>query len=325
MIRRRMTRAVALAALLPVAFSGVAVGEDHGSGSDRAVRIVGSGYTMPRFTRPWAERFEQSTGQTVEVVTTGTSTGPPALIEGQADIAAMTRPMNEPEAAQVTRRLGAPPTAFPVAEDYVVVFVNEANPLDGLTLAQVDAIYSEERRCGAPRGVSRWGQVGVQADFAERSIALFGRRPGSGTASFFRARALCGGPFKKWMRISPGTTSASLRVVESRFGIGFGSLRDRQPGMKAIAIAESEAGPYVSPVDPDATDAPYPLRRTLDLVIVVPPSGDVRSEVLDFLEHVYSEESQTLLPEVGYQALSAVDRERALEQIRELREGASSE
>jgi ABC-type phosphate transport system substrate-binding protein len=104
------------------------------------LRIVGSGYSMPVLMRPWIEAFEAETGVVVEVVPSGTSTGPPALVARRADVAAMTRPLREAEAEAISRTLGAPAIVLPVARDEVAVFVNEDNPIGRITLAQIDAI-----------------------------------------------------------------------------------------------------------------------------------------------------------------------------------------
>lgn len=299
--------------------------------ADRPLRIVGSGYSMPVLMRPWVEAFENETGIEVEVVPSGTSTGPPALIEGRADIAAMTRPLREAESEAISLRFGAPPMVLPVAGDEVAIFVNTGNPVDRITLAEIDAIYSESRRCGAPLNITHWGQLGAVGEFANRTIALFGRRPGSGTATFFRTRALCGGEFKDWMRISPGRTSASLQVVESRLGIGFGSLRDQRPGMKALAVAVSESGPFVRPGEGGSSAVPYPLARTLDFVVAAPASkheglekGALHPALLTFLESVLSGDAQASASTSGYAPLTEEQMIESRRQLDSMRVRAAS-
>ena len=291
------------------------------SGAEDAapLRIVGSGYSMPVLMRPWVEAFTARTGVAVEVVPSGTSTGPPALIEGRADIAAMTRPLREAEAKALRARFGVDPISLPVARDEVAIFVNDANPLERMTLAQIDAVYSRDRLCGAPEDIVRWGQLGLGGEYVDRAIALFGRRPGSGTGVFFRSRALCGGDFKDWMRISPGQASASLRVVESRFGIGFGSLRDLRPGMKVVAVAIEDDGPYVRPGQGDAASA-YPLARTFDFVVPRREPQEQHPALVEFLSSVLSPEAQASATTAGYSPLTTAQRVRSLDQTAVLEE-----
>lgn len=294
-------------------------------GAQVRLRIVGSGYTMPVFVQPWAEEFEARSGISVEVLPTGTSTAPPALLAGDAEIAAMTRPLHEAEARALEQAFGGAPLVWPVAEDQVAVFVNRENPIEQLTLAELDAVYSKARRCGATEDITRWGALLTRAQIestgwmANRAISLFGRRTGSGTGSFFRERALCDGEFKDWMRISPGRESAALGVAESKFGIGFGSLRDQKKGMKVVAIAETSDGPFVRPGEGSTGAASYALGRTLNFVI--PVRGDVktRKHVLDFLEFVYSESSQAGVVKVGFNSVNPELLKTRLDRIAELR------
>jgi len=288
------------------------------------LRIVGSGYSMPVLMRPWVEAFEAETDYRVEVVPSGTSTGPPALIDGRADIAAMTRPLREAEANAIARRFGGPAVVLPVARDEIAVFVNAENPIERLTLAQIDAIYSKSRRCGAPAEITRWGQIDAVGDFADRAIALFGRRPGSGTATFFRMRALCGGDFKDWMRISPGRSSASLRVVESRMGIGFGSIRDLRPGMKPLAVALDASSPFVRPGETASSRASYPLVRTLDFVVAQPAHAAPHPALIAFLESVLRGDAQAEASRAGYAPLTQQQLETSLARLDGLRTRAPS-
>lgn len=331
--RRPRRDLVVLAVLLWLApgwlLAGLRAANADDGGGERPLTIVGSGYSMPVLMAPWIEAFEAETGLEVEVVPTGTSTGPPALLSGRADIAAMTRSLREPEATAIERRFGEPALVLPVAQDEVAVFVNSGNPVEQITLAQIDAVYSDARRCGGAEDITRWGQLGATGAFVDRSIALFGRRPGSGTATFFRTRALCGGRFKDWMRISPGRTSASLRVVESRLGIGFGSLRDQRAGMKALAVAEDASGPFVRPGRRglgksdygrlQADVAAYPLARTLDFVVLQPTDRAPHPALIPFLESVLREQAQQASLAAGYVPLDRDQLATAMARLEALR------
>ena len=108
----------------------------------------------------------------------------------------MSREMLPAEVEAFRRVRGVEPLAIKVAIDAVAVFVHPANPMGSLSLAQLDAIYSAERRCdGAAEAVRTWGQVGAGGPWAEQAIMAYGHRARSGTRMVFRRVALCGGPF----------------------------------------------------------------------------------------------------------------------------------
>jgi phosphate transport system substrate-binding protein len=265
-----------------------------------AIVVAGSGYTMPRFTARWAEAFRASSGVRVEIERNGTSTGPPALLRGRAQIASMTRPMNGDELEAFRVRLGHEPIGIPVAADALAVFVNQRNPLDRLTIPQIDAIFSSTRACGAERDAAVWGDVGVGGPWADRSIGLYGRRPGSGTGTYFRNVALCGGRFKDWLRINPGGTSAALAIAEAEYGIGFGSFFDRQPGMKALSIAPRKGERYATVAAKDVYSGAYPLGRHLYFYVSQPPGQPLDRALASFIRYSLSEPAQAVVEEMGY-------------------------
>lgn len=265
-----------------------------------AVRITGSGYTMPRFLEPWAAMFEEETGTTVSIAGTGTSTGPPALLRGDADIAAMSRPMNDAELAAFVARRGGEPVAIPVAADALAVFVNGGNPLERLTLLQLDAIFSAERRCGPEEAISRWGEIGLDGAWRERRLTLYGRRPGSGTGALFRELALCGGPYRADLRINPGGASAALAIAEEPYGIGFGGRTDGVEGMKMVAIATAEGEPYKLPTRADDVySGAYPLGRQL-YFYVLGSGHELAAPVREFLVFALSEPAQDVVEQAGF-------------------------
>lgn len=268
------------------------------------IRITGSGYTMPRFTRAWAADFEATRGVTVAITPTGTSTGPPALLRGEADIAGMTRPLNAAEREAFRRRHGREPVGIPVAADAVVVFVNDDNPLERLTLVQVDAVFSRSRLCGADRDAARWGELGLDGGWADRAISLYGRRPGSGTGTFFRNHALCGGEYKQWLQINPGGESAARAIAESRWGIGFGSRSDGREGMKALALARRAGEPYAPPSAEAVASGAYPLGRMLWFYVLPPADGPLDPTLRDFLEFVLMPGPQEAVAKAGFLPVS---------------------
>ncbi len=286
-------------AVAAVGLAEVTRGATSSSPGD-TLRFAGSGYTMPRFTLRWAEAFRAKTGINVEVRRSGTSTGPPALLRGRADIASMTRRMSSAELEAFRRKFGYEPSAIPVAADAVAVFVNKRNPLDRLTLPQVDAIFSKTRQCGAERDAEVWGDLGLEGEWADRMIGLYGRRPGSGTGTYFSNVALCGGEFKDWLRISPGQTSAALAIGEAVYGIGFGSFADRRRGMKALALAPRGGEGYGWVDATDIYSGVYPLGRQLYFYVNHNPGPGPDPTIVSFINYALSDEAQAIVQKAGY-------------------------
>ena len=92
--------------------------------------------------------------------------------------------MKAEEIAAFEKKFGYKPTGIRVALDALAVFVSKDNPIQSLTLAQVDAIFSLTRKGGAPADITTWGQVGRPASGrAGRSVdAATAHRVRTGTS-----------------------------------------------------------------------------------------------------------------------------------------------
>jgi len=301
--------------LLLLLVCAAAGAQEIGSPTGRPPLVVrGSGYTMPRVARAWADAFERRSGIPVRIEGTGTSTGPPALLRGEAHVAGMTRPMSPAELEAFRSRLGAEPLAIPVAADALAVFVNERNPLEALSLEQVDAIFGSTLRCGAAESIEQWGAVGLGGEWAGRRISLYGRRAGSGTGTYFANVALCGGSYKDWVRINPGGESAARAVAESRWAIGFGGRNDAIQGMKALALSRTTGAPAL-PERGAVYDGSYPLGRLLYFYVVQPEQRAWPEGLRAFLAFVLTEEAQEQAERAGFLHLTAETAARALQTL----------
>ena len=112
--------------------------------------------------------------------------------------------------------------------------MNKDNPLEKLTLAQVDAIFSKTRRRGG-KNVNTWGDLGLTGDWAARPISLYGRNSASGTYGFFKEHVLQKGDYRDTVKEQPGSASVVQGVTEDRFGIGYSGIGYKTSGVKALA------------------------------------------------------------------------------------------
>jgi phosphate transport system substrate-binding protein len=290
-MRRPLTVVPSVLALLLAATAGAA-------SEDRVIRIVGSGAMVP-FLEIWAEQFEQlHPGVRVAVEAGGSGEGPPALLEGRAQIASMTRPMNSAELEAFHLRWGRIPTEVAVAYDAIAVFVNARNPLERLTLAEVDAIFSKTLRCGAERAATHWGDLGLGSGWDVRSIGLYGSAPDSGTYDYFREVALCGGQFRDSIQERSENAATAMAVAENPFGIGYGSRPHRVRGVKSLALARRKEEPYATIAPSDVYSGAYPLARQLSLCADL--AGEERDPlVAGFIDHALSEAGQRVVEQAG--------------------------
>ena len=212
------------------------------SGVSGSLNSVGSD-TMNNMMTLWAETFRKFYPNVkIQVEGKGSSTAPPALIAGTAQFGPMSRQMRATEIDQFEAKYGYKPTELQTSYDALAVYVNKDNPLEKLTLAQVEAIFSKSRKRGYKQNIATWGQLGLTGDWANRPISLYGRNSASGTYGFFKEHALKNGDYKDTVKEQPGSASVVQGVTEDRFGIGYSGIGYRTSGVKAVPLAETDKG-----------------------------------------------------------------------------------
>ena len=272
--------------------------------------------TLNNLMTLWAEEFAKFyPNVNVQIQGAGSSTAPPALTEGTANFGPMSRPMRSTEIQSFENRYGYKPTAVPVAIDVLAVYVNKDNPLQGLTIPQVDAIFSATRRCGHPQDITRWGQVGLTGAWANRDFTLYSRNAVSGTYGYFKDNALCGGDFKPTINEQPGSASVVQGVTESINGIGYSGIGYITSGVRAVPLARAEGQPF-APADAEyAADGSYPLARFLYVYVNKHPNRDLAPLEREFVKLVMSKAGQEVVVRDGYIPLPASVAERTLDEL----------
>jgi len=206
------------------------------SGVSGNLSSVGSD-TLANLMTLWAEEFKRVyPNVNIQIQAAGSSTAPPALTEGTSNLGPMSRKMKSKELQKFEDKYGYKPTAIRVAIDALAVFVNKDNPLKGLTIPQVDAIFSSTRKCGYPEDITRWGQLGLTGAWVNRKIQLYGRNSVSGTYGYFKKHALCKGDFKPSVNEQPGSASVVQSVSASLNGIGYSGIGYVTTGVRAVPL-----------------------------------------------------------------------------------------
>jgi phosphate transport system substrate-binding protein len=275
------------------------------SGVSGNVSSVGSD-TLNNLMTLWAEGFQkQYPNVRIQIEGKGSSTAPPALIAGTAQLGPMSREMKASEIDEFEKKYGYKPTPIRVAVDALAVYVNKDNPLQQLTLQQVDAIFSKGRACGG-KAIANWGQAGVSGGaLGSRPISLYGRNSASGTYGFFKEHALCKGDFKDTVKEQPGSASVVQGVTEDPSGIGYSGIGYRTSGVKPLKLAAKAGAPFYS-VDPaDVYAGKYPLSRFLYIYINKAPNKPLDPLVREYVKYILSQEGQQTVVRDGYLPLHA--------------------
>lgn len=270
------------------------------SGVSGNMSSVGSD-TLNNLMTLWAESFRrQYPNIRVQIEGKGSSTAPPALIQGTAQLGPMSRPMKANEIDAFEKKYGYKPTAIRVAVDALAVYVNKDNPLRQLTMQEVDALFSKGRACGG-KAVANWGQAGVKdGAWASRPISLYGRNSASGTYGFFKEKALCKGDFKDTVKEQPGSASVVQGVTEDRFAIGYSGIGYRTSGVKPLKLAAKKGGQYFGTDPAEVYSGNYPLARYLYVYVNKAPNKPLDPLVREFLKFALSKEGQEIVVKDGY-------------------------
>ncbi|HGM4964060.1 TPA: phosphate ABC transporter substrate-binding protein PstS [Pseudomonas putida] len=262
--------------------------------------------TLANLMTLWAEAYKKEyPNVNIQIQAAGSSTAPPALTEGTANLGPMSRKMKDVELQAFEQKYGYKPTAIPVAVDALAVFVHKDNPIKGLTMAQVDAIFSSTRLCGGKAEIKTWGDVGVTGDLANKPIQLFGRNSVSGTYGYFKEEALCKGDFKPNVNEQPGSASVVQSISSSLNGIGYSGIGYKTASVKTVALAKKEGGEFVEDNETNALNGSYPLSRFLYVYVNKAPNKPLAPLEAEFVKLVLSQAGQQVVVKDGYIPLPA--------------------
>lgn len=269
------------------------------SGVSGSLSSVGSD-TLNNLMTLWAEGFQKFyPAATIQVEGKGSSTAPPALIEGTAQLGPMSRAMKGTEVDKFEQRFGYKPTRIRVAVDALAVFVNKDNPIKCMTLAQVDAVFSKSRRAGYAEDITTWGLLGLTGDWVSRPISVYGRNSASGTYGFFKKKALKNGDYKDTVKEQPGSASVVQGITVDRYGIGYSGIGYATSGVRAVPLALS-ADACVEATADKAYSGEYPLARFLYVYINKAPGKPLSPLTREFVKLVLSREGQEVVVKDGY-------------------------
>ena len=249
----------------------------------RPLTITGSD-TMVIMNARLAEGFmARNPGTFVQVTGGGSGVGIAALINGTVDIAAASRPIKPSEVEKLKARFATAGYAHAIARDGLSVYLNTANPVKELTVAQIRDIYTGK--------TTNWKQLGGN----DATIVLYSRENSSGTYTYFKDNVLLGKDFTPRAQTLQGTAGVVNAVAQDRNGIGYGGAAYAK-GIRFAAVKKDDKSPAILPSLETVRSGQYPISRYLYLYTRVKPSKEMKA----FIDWATGPEGQAIVSKVGY-------------------------
>lgn len=270
------------------------------SGISGNLSSVGSD-TLANLMTLWAESFKRTYPNiNIQIQAAGSSTAPPALTEATSNIGPMSRKMKDREIAAFEDRYGYKPTAIPVAIDALAVYVNKDNPIKGIAIPDIDAIFSSTRKCGGSKDILKWGDLNMDGSWKTRDIQVFGRNSVSGTYGYFKKKALCKGDYKNSVNEQPGSASVVQAVTSSLNGIGYSGIGYKTSGVRAVPLTKKVGGKFIEATPDNAVSGKYPLSRFLYVYVNKHPNKELPPLEKEFIKMILSQQGQKIVLKDGY-------------------------
>ena len=264
------------------------------------LKSIGSD-TMNNEMTYWAEGFYHFYPNVdAEIEGKGSTTAPPALIEGTAQFGPMSRAMKAKEIDDFKNKFGYAPTGLTTSIDMLAFYVHKDNPIKGLTLQQVDAIFSKTRKAGYPKDIKTWGDLGLTGEWKDKPIGLFGRNAASGTYGFFKEHVLKNGDYKDEVKEQPGSSSVVQGVASDKYAVGYSGIGYKTADVRAVPLALDDKSDFVPAEAERAYAGEYPLARPLFVYVNYKPGVALDPLRREFIRYIYSKEGQTDVVKTGY-------------------------
>ncbi len=257
----------------------------------KMVQIKGSD-TLVNLVQILAEEYMAKNPRTaLAVLGGGSGTGVSALINGTCDIANHSREWKQKEIDQAWEK-GIKPRFFVIAVDGLSIIVNERNPIEKLTMAELGAIYRGE--------VKNWKAVGG----VDKPVSLYGRQSNSGTYVFMQEHVLGNKNYSPDMKEMNGNAQIIEGILQDENGIGYvgvGYLFDQsgnvRKGLKVLKVAKDANSSAYSPLDKAAVDSgQYPVARPLYQAT----NGKPGAAIADFIQFETGPEGQKIVEREGF-------------------------
>ena len=273
------------------------------SGVSGNINSIGSD-TLNNLMTLWAEGFKKAyPNVNIQIEGKGSATAPPALIEGTAQMGPMSRSMKQDEIDKFEKKLGYKPTEVKVAIDALAIFAHKDNPVKGLTMQQVDSIFSTTYKAGG-KDIADWGDLGLDA-WKGKALSLYGRNSASGTYGYFKEHALSKGDFKSTVKEQPGSSAVVQGIGSDVYALGYSGMGYLTAGVKAVPLAAKMGQPFAEATYANCLSGDYPMARFLYIYVNKKPNTPMDKLTSEFLKFIVSKEGQEIVVKDGYYPIPA--------------------
>ncbi len=267
------------------------------AGLSGKITSIGASTATNLVARVAAEFRRMYPDVTLQITASQASIGPQALLEDRADIVPMSQPLTPGESRDFAVKYGYPPVEIKVAADALAIYVEKRNPVAGLTLDQLDGIFSRTQRRGGS-SIETWGQLGLTGEWTDRPITLYGYGPEDGAHQIFQQQVLDGGAFRLSLRVEGGGSSIVQGVAADQGAIGFASNFYAAKRVRAVPLAGAD-GQFYAPTEENVRNHNYPLIRFLYIYVNKPPRQSFNGPAAEFLRFLLSREGQQVVADGG--------------------------
>ena len=270
------------------------------------LKAVGSD-TLNNEMELWAKGFkERYPNVKIEIEGKGSATAPAALLEGASQLGPMSRPMTGAESEAFEKKYGYKVSSFRVAVDALAVYVNKDNPIECLTMEQVDRIFSSTRKGSGGRSIGTWGDVGLTGDWASKPISIYG---------FFRQTALYSGEYKPEVKLQVGSEAVVEGVAGDKFAIGYSGLGYKTEGVRTVPLSVFFGAKCYDTSVESVLAGKYPLARYLYIYVNKTPGKPLDLLRAEFIKYILSKDGQTRTERGGFYPITEEIREAELEKL----------
>lgn len=284
--------------------------------------------TMQPLIARWGREFARShPGREIRAATdvSLSADGFTALIAGRVRCVSFARELFPAEIAAFEAHFGVRPRLIPVAggsfatphaTHAIAIYVNAANPLTQVSVAQLRAVFA-----GGARAPRDWGALGLRGAWARAPIHVVGMQPfrasgnPPGIVNFLETKLMDGAAFRADLRRvdggphEPALAAIVKRVAADPDAIGYSGFGFAVPGAKALALAPTPGGAAIAGSAATVAAGRYPLARRIYLLFA--PHTQTAAA---FIRFALGARGQALVPRdrEHFMALGAGERARAL-------------